>query len=160
MNERSLPPLGVPTLTEVIEWSAPAAAPSPPLLDLASLPLLSEAVAIDLMPAAAFPSPSLVVPAVEPVLPFVSPDSVLRTQQIDEDILTQRVLEDLQRQVDLMLEYRLRAAMEPVVERAIEVLRDSARAELASTLHDVVTRAVAQELIRHRALAEREEGQS
>ena len=157
MNERALPPLGVPTLTEVIEWSPPAP-PSPPLLDLASLPLLSEALAIELTPTAVAPSSSTQAPAAEPLLSFSLPESVLRTQQIDEDILTQRVLEDLQRQVDLMFEYRLRAVMEPVIERALEVLRDSARAELASTLHEVVTRAVAQELIRHRALAERGDG--
>jgi len=160
LNERSLPPLGVPTLTEVIEWS-PVTAPAPPapsLVGLESLPILSDALTIDLTPTTGAPPPAVASPTTLPLLSVDVPESVLRTRQIDEDILTQRVLEDLQRQVDLMLEYRLRAAVEPLVQQAIDVLRDSARAELASTLHEIVARAVSQELIRHRALAERGEG--
>jgi hypothetical protein len=69
---------------------------------------------------------------------------------ITEDQLVQRVLGDLQRQIDLMLEYRLREVLAPTVARAADALIRDARNELASTLHDMVTRAVAQELSRHR----------
>jgi hypothetical protein len=157
LNERSLPPLGVPTLTEVIEWSVPTS-PSPPVLDLGSLPLLPEAPAIDLTSTPDVSASAVRAQAADPLTSLSVPHNERRIRQIDEDILTQRVLEDLQRQVDLMLEFRLRAVMAPVVDQAMEVLRESARTELASTLHEIVARAVAQELIRHRAQAERGEG--
>ena len=69
---------------------------------------------------------------------------------MSDEQLIQRVLVDVQRQVDLMLEYRLREVLTAILTRAADgVIRD-ARAELASTLRDVVARAVAQELSRHR----------
>jgi hypothetical protein len=69
---------------------------------------------------------------------------------LDEGALIERVLADLQRQVELMLEYRLREVLTPALTRATEALMRDARVELASTLRDVVARAVAQELSRHR----------
>jgi hypothetical protein len=69
---------------------------------------------------------------------------------VNDEQMIQRVLVDVQRQVDLMLEYRLREILTPILTRAADgVIRD-ARNELASTLRDVVARAVAQELSRHR----------
>ncbi|MBC7730481.1 MAG: hypothetical protein H7306_01095 [Bacteriovorax sp.] len=67
-----------------------------------------------------------------------------------EEQVVERVLADLQRQVDLMLEYRLREALTPLLARAADSVIRDARGELASTLRDVVARAVAQELARHR----------
>jgi len=122
----SMPPRGVPTLTEVVNWpelartvpSAPEAAPAEATL-------------------------------VEPVTFFeahAAPVGVLPS----EEQLVQRVLVDLQRQVDLMLEYRLREALTPLLARAADSVIRDARAELASTLRDIVARAVAQEVARHR----------
>jgi hypothetical protein len=71
--------------------------------------------------------------------------------RIDEAELVQRVLADVQRQIDLMLEYRLREALAPALARLSEALVHEVRDELASTLRDVVVRAVTQELSRHRA---------
>ena len=68
---------------------------------------------------------------------------------VDQE-LVQRVLADVQRQIDLMLEHRLREALTPALARLTDALLRETRAELASTLRDVVTRAVAQELSRHR----------
>jgi hypothetical protein len=68
----------------------------------------------------------------------------------DEAELAQRVLSDVQRQIDLMLEYRLREVLGPVLARISEAVIREARDELASTLRDVVARAVAQEISRHR----------
>ena len=67
-----------------------------------------------------------------------------------EPELTQRVLTDVQRQIDLMLEYRLREVLSPLLARATDNLIREARNELASTLREVVARAVAQELARKR----------
>ncbi|HEX6363320.1 MAG TPA: hypothetical protein VFZ93_10210 [Albitalea sp.] len=67
-----------------------------------------------------------------------------------ETELVRRVLDNVQRQVDLMLEQRLREAVGPALARATEALARELREELASALRDVVSRAVAQELSRHR----------
>ena len=69
---------------------------------------------------------------------------------VNDEQMIQRVLADVQRQVDLMLEYRLRELLSPILTRAADSVIRDARNELASTLRDVVARAVAQELSRHR----------
>lgn len=70
---------------------------------------------------------------------------------IDEARLTQQVLAQVQRHIDLMLEYRLREALAGALARASDVLVNESRDALAATLRDVVSRAVAQELARQRA---------
>jgi hypothetical protein len=70
---------------------------------------------------------------------------------LSEEQLSQRVLADLQHQVELMLEVRLRELLTPLLQRAADNLVRETRAELASTLREIVARAVAQELARHRA---------
>ncbi|WP_372525062.1 hypothetical protein [Piscinibacter sp.] len=70
--------------------------------------------------------------------------------RISEEQLTQRVLTELQKQVDVMLEQQMRDALAPAFARLTEALMREMRTELASTLRDVVARAVAQELSRHR----------
>lgn len=67
---------------------------------------------------------------------------------ISEAQLVQRVLSDLQRQIDLMLEVRLREVLAPVLARATDALIRDARKELTVALRDAVARAVAQELAR------------
>ncbi len=69
---------------------------------------------------------------------------------LDEARIVSQVMLDLQRRIDLMLEYRLREALAPALARAADQLIQEARAELAETLRDVVARAVAQEVARHR----------
>ncbi len=70
---------------------------------------------------------------------------------VDEALIAQRVLVDLQRQVDGMLEYRLREAMAPILARATDALMRDLRQELSKTMNDVVARAVAQEVARQRS---------
>jgi hypothetical protein len=70
--------------------------------------------------------------------------------QMPEDQLVQRVLADVHRQLDMVFETRLREAITPALARLTDALVREARAELASTLRDVVARAVAQEISRHR----------
>ncbi|MEO6031269.1 MAG: hypothetical protein ABIP61_05100 [Burkholderiaceae bacterium] len=119
------PPQRVPTLTEVVEWRGATATPP-------------SAVA---MPAA----PGSSAPEAAPTSERVSASA-----SITHEALVQSVLSDLQRQLDLMLEYRLREALAPLLARATDQLARDARNELASTLRDMVERAVAQELARHR----------
>jgi hypothetical protein len=97
-------------------------------------------------------------PPAPPASPSIEADVVapgakppLITSALTEEQLVQRVLGDVQRQVDLMLEYRLREILTPILTRATDAMIREARAELASTLRDVVARAVTQELSRHRS---------
>jgi hypothetical protein len=69
---------------------------------------------------------------------------------INDDQIIQRVMLELQRQIDLMLEVRLREALLPVLARATDAIVLESRNELASTLRAVVSTAVTQELARHR----------
>ncbi len=129
MTLRPLPPARVPTLTEVVnlpEALAPAAAPVASTPDYARTepaPMESHAPLAPVAPASRLP---------------------------DEEEVVQRVLADVQRQIDLMLEIKLREALAPALTRATDALMREARTELASTLRDVVSRAVAQEIARHR----------
>ncbi len=84
------------------------------------------------------------------VMPSASAEGAAAPPVNDEQMI-QRVLADVQRQVDLMLEYRLREVLTPILARAADSVIRDARTELASTLRDVVARAVAQELSRHRS---------
>lgn len=102
------------------------------------LPTLTEVVRVE--PAADAPP--------EGELPLL--EAVVEPSAIDERQLTSRVLADVQRQIDLMLEYRLREALAPAMARLTDALVHEARSELASTLRDVVARAVAVELARQR----------
>jgi hypothetical protein len=69
----------------------------------------------------------------------------------DEAQLTQNILADLQRQIDLMLEYRLREAIGPALARTADALIREVRTDLAASMRELVARAVAQELARHRS---------
>ena len=125
------PPASVPTLTEVVAW---------PDSETERMPLMPEA---------------LTAPAELPDVPDVPATTdaapVVATARDDEhDHLVERVLAEVQRQVDLMLEYRLREALTPMLARLADSAVREARTELASALHDAVARAVAKELARHR----------
>jgi len=80
----------------------------------------------------------------DPAVPLDGWMAVAETQ------ITQQVLTDVQRQVDRMFEYRVREVLGPVLARLTDQFIEDARRELATTLRDVVRRAVAQELSRLR----------
>ena len=130
MNSNWPPPDRVPTLTEVVRIGG-----DPPPQPLSSIPPLtalhSHAAEADVVPAGTAPPPI--------------------TSVLTEEQLVARVLSDIQRQVDLMLEYRLREILTPILTRATDAVIRETRSELASTLRDVVARAVTQELSRHRS---------
>ena len=166
----------VPTLTEVIEVQ-PQPLPDP-VLDVA-LPLSAEpepvAAVVDEEPGLVLadePVPSAPAPLTEldravlpravlqpaaivaPAVPEPSRPEPLKSAPVsglDEAQIVQRVHADLQRQIDGMLEYRLREAMAPVLARTTELLVRELRQELSKTMKDVVARAVAQEVARQRS---------
>lgn len=141
----------VPTLTEVIELSPPAN---------------SGGDAVDALPAderreADPPAPNHAMPpvpapwggpqpSVDPNLVLPEPVAPAPSDAATEAALNQRVLSNIQRQVDAMLDYRLREALMPVLARVTDTLVRELRAELSATMQDVVARAVAQEVARQR----------
>lgn len=98
------------------------------------LPTLTEVVPIAPQPAA---PPPLASPPVDAPPPAAAD-------------LVDQVLADVQRQVGLVLEYRMREVLTTVIARATDTMVREARNELAAALREVVERAVAQELQRHR----------
>ncbi len=121
----NVPPSRVPTLTEVVEVhgfgteeAIPAADPTPGV-----------ASTVSTLPAA----PSLTGSAQQPV---------------NADLFAQQVMADIQRQVDAMLEVRLKEALAPIVTRMTDALARDARAELTKVMKEVVSRCVADEVRR------------
>ena len=135
-----MPPDRVPTLTEVVPWPA----------DGVPADGVAAAGAGSVVEAALAPIPTF-VPVVAKTALAAPPPIPPASPAITEAQLTHRILTDVQRQIDLMLEYRLREALAPVLARATDNLVRESRSELASTLRDVVARAVAQEMSRHRS---------
>lgn len=150
MNAAAYPPAHVPTLTEVIE------VPELPLPE----PL--QPATTDLSPVAYQPEPWLSAPA--PTLfdapPQAEPMAALPAEpalpmapalpEVTEAQLAQRVLGDVQRQIDSMVDFRMREAMGPILARHSEALVRDLREELALTMRDVVARSVAQEMAKLR----------
>ena len=128
-NGRARPPQRVPTLTEVVE--IPAAAPP---RDEPPIPV----------------GETIHAPVTEAEVATLVAAQTAALPPLDEEQLTQRVLGELQRQIDVLLEQRLREALAPVLARLTDSLVRDVRGELASTLRELVARAVAQELSRHR----------
>jgi hypothetical protein len=104
------------------------------------------------MSGAARPGPAIRLPTLTEVVEVVegwpAPPSPMTDAALDEAQLTARILASLQQKIDLMLEYRLRELLAPTLARAADLVIREARDELATTLRDLVERAVAQELAR------------
>ena len=165
---RGAPPDTVPTLTEVIEWPRTASAPSnrpveePPLAPTPEPvrdpgdPLPTQDPPTDPEPARDPP----VVPDDEPAPPPVHAGSappsgaptasVAATTLPDERQLKERILVDLQRQIDAVIEYRMREVLTPILTRATDSIVRDARAELSRSLRTWIDQSVAQELRRQR----------
>ena len=130
MSSGRPPPGSIPTLTEVVSWPA-------------VVPPVTAPAAVAPVEAAPVPMP-MPEPAPTPIPPGPVPAPVV--QAINEVQLQQRVLADIQKQVDLMLDVRLREALAPALARATDALVRDARKELASTLRDIVAKAVEREI--------------
>ncbi len=136
MKVNTQPPRSVPVLTEVVVM--PKAAPEaveeyPPIIqdpayaDTAATPLGEWQPSYGTRPAAA---------------PVAAPAA------IDEAVLTQRVLADLDKQLDLMFEHRLRETLAPVLARMTDTLVREMRNQLALSLREMVAKAVSLEIER------------
>lgn len=164
-----------PMTTVVVPAMAEAPVGHPVTLPLADLPVLrAEVVALPELPQLNevvpedeatppmqiqhvaqphMPPPQGALP-LEPHLPqaaeFGAPASQPALPEINEAQLAQRVLTDVQRQIDGMLEFRLREAMGPLLAKHSEALVRDLREELSRTMRDVVARSVTQEVAKLR----------
>lgn len=138
---------------------------NPSMVSLADLPVLNAVVmppepvvtpeprvsqamaAVTPVSSPALPVKSAVAPAAVP-LPPVLTEPVL--PEINETQLAQRVLADVQRQIDSMLDFRLKEAMGPILAKHSEALVRDLREELSRTMRDVVARSVTQEIAKLR----------
>lgn len=134
-------PAQVPTLTEVIDLDAPLAVPQVPAPPAA-------AAAPSSAPTSAVRTPAISLDSLPVLAEAVSPAAL--QPEVSEAQLAHRVLADVQKQVDGMLEFRLREALAPVLARHTEAIVRDLRDELSRTLKDVVARSVTQELAKLR----------
>jgi hypothetical protein len=70
--------------------------------------------------------------------------------ELTHEQVAHRVMMDVQKRVDSMLEFRLREALAPILARHTEAIIRDLRDELSDTMRDVVSRAVTQELAKMR----------
>lgn len=80
----------------------------------------------------------------------VAPRQAAHEPALDARAIEDEVMAELAQRIDLMFEYRVREALAPTLARAADLLIREAREEVALTLRDVVSRAVAQQLARRR----------
>ena len=144
---RQQPPHRLPVLTEVVPSARGA---PPPVAEVVETPPPRAPVA----PPVAQPAPpafAATAPAAltQPTPPPPAPRTAAAAP-LNEDVIVQRVLTDVQRQLDLVFEYKLRELLAPTLARIADSLIRDTRNELATTLREIVTRAVAQELQRTR----------
>jgi hypothetical protein len=157
-------PAAVPTLTEVIELLSPvSSAPVTPIVT-PGLPPLQPTPGWTPMSTVVVPTLSEVaVPPVDRELsilkqevgvtietPAVSGPAVSSLPEVNEAQLTQRIMQVIQKQVDGMIEFRLKEAMAPILARHSEAMSRELREELSRTMADVVARSVAQEMAKLR----------
>ncbi len=124
-----------------------------------ALPVLTEVLVDERGTALGLPAVGgAAVPTMEfsrPVVPTPTPtmrdplDDAM--QGIDEDHLAREVLSSLQGQVDRLFEFRVKSALEPVLQGLVAQVVQQAREELTTVMVDVVRRAVSQELARRKS---------
>jgi hypothetical protein len=134
----SSPPSRVPTLTEVVEL-VPVDAGEAMSVDPAAVDGKLKAP----VPGALAPLPAVNAP--EPESPLSAP-----AELPGQDELVRQIMADIQRQIDAMLEVRMKETLAPAITRFTDALARDTRAELGGVLKDVVTRAVAQALTKQR----------
>ena len=165
---RSGPPDSVPTLTEVIEWPRAELTANRPAVDEPPPGPAPEPVRDPVDPhpkqdPPTEPEPALDPPAApddEPTRPPVRASAEVPAAAlvmsgsagpvVDERQLKERILVDLQRQIDAVIEYRMREVLTPILTRATDSIVRDARAELSRSLRTWIDQSVAQELRRQR----------
>jgi hypothetical protein len=130
------PPHRVPVLTEVVVLPK-----APPVAVVDEFPPLP----VDRAFAETAPTP---MGRAEPAAPPPPVPVAAAAASLDEARVVQRVLADLDKQLDLMFEHRLRESLSPVLARMTDSLVREMRTQLAANLREMVARAVSLELDR------------
>lgn len=166
MSPVAVPPVDLPVLDAVVpefdmsavaprladgvkegaELTSPALQPAQPVRVEMPAPVQAMPLApvAPVVPAAsAEPSAASAIAAPPVHSPAPQPD-------ISETQVAQRVLSVVQKQIDGMIDFRLKEAIAPILARHSEAIVRDLREELSRTMADVVARAVAQEMARLR----------
>jgi hypothetical protein len=85
-----------------------------------------------------------------PLPPKVNFDDGGVRPAFNEAEMVRRIVSDVQQQLDAMIENRLREALAPMVSRLTDALIREAADQVGAMLHEMVARAVASEVSRHR----------
>ncbi len=137
------PPSRVPTLTEVVDLV--------PIEDHEATAAQPGAASQEAPQAAKARTDVLAEEAARPA-PVTAPDLPPPGAELpSHDDLVRQIMGDIQRQIDAMLEVRMKETLAPAITRFTDALARDTRAELGGVLKDVVTRAVTQALTKHRA---------
>ncbi|MBL8318804.1 MAG: hypothetical protein JNJ42_10390 [Burkholderiaceae bacterium] len=80
----------------------------------------------------------------------IAPTPLLAAALVHEARIAEQVLVRLQPQIDVLFEHRMRDVLAPAINRLTTALADEARKQLAMTVREIVARAVAEEVARHR----------
>jgi hypothetical protein len=134
------PPRFVPTLTTVVDLSAPQAEPAParsPAAPVEAMP----AVAVESAPAQPASTPAAPDAAALPVTPAFAALTDADAFRIEEELL-HRVLQ----RVDLSLEERLTEAVSTAVQQQLDAMVPRLRNEIETVLRSLVVEALAREL--------------
>jgi hypothetical protein len=144
MKGNSQPPQSVPVLTEVVVMPKKA---TPEVVHNDYPPFAPDPAYAETAPAPLGDWPGNPPPQ-QPPARAQADAGFIAPPLIDEAMLTQRVLADLDKQLDLMFEHRLRETLSPVLARMTDTLVREMRNQVAASLREMVTRAVALELDR------------
>ena len=137
----------LPTLDAVLDLPSPAE--SIPAASSAQMELPQWQPAVAPVAPPAQPEPPLAMAAEAVQTASVMPEPVEVTE-VTESQLAHRVLSVVQKQVDGLIDFRLREALSPILQRHADALVRDLRDELKQTMQDVVNRAVAQEMAKVR----------
>jgi hypothetical protein len=142
-----MPNVELPAQAEAVWQPAAAQLVLPELGALLETPPKAAGPADVSLPAAPLASAAPPAPAAPAASPPSGPQEVTA---ISEAQLVHRVLSVVQKQIDGMLDFRLREAMTPILQRHTDALVRDLRDELKQTMQDVINRAVAQEMAKVR----------
>jgi hypothetical protein len=96
------------------------------------------------------PAPAAAVSAPVPLAPAPAALPAAPAPAIDEQALVERVLVELQRQIDPVIEQKLRETLAPTLALVAEMLVHDSRDQLTGVLRDMAQRALAEALARQR----------
>jgi hypothetical protein len=167
MTRRGGPPDVVPTLTEVIDWPADEATPQSAPVEEPPPASTPQPIRdpVEPVPEREPPRPPSEPEHDPPAVPDEEPPPPVRAESppahnpplavgvptvLDEQQLAERILLELQRQIDVVVEYRVREVLTPILNRATDAIVRDARSDLSKSLRDLVGQAVVQELRRQR----------